>query len=326
MGISALRRVQVGRESPAGTAVAATSKQLGKATMEGMPVLHRPEDENGSLANNGRTVVAGNAVELTFEGDATYEQLMYWLENGIETIAAAGPADEAYTYAYDPNLTSANTLKTFTIEYGDDVQAHEVEYCITKALEISGAMDGPWTVKAAIFGRNQTPTSFTGALTDPTVETILANLTTLAIDNSGGTMGYTVKSSTLISFAWKLETGFKPTKHGGATLYFDKPIQSKIKLVVDMKLVFNAGMEAERLLFEAGTRRLFRLLATGSIIGGGTTPREAELSFAGVYTKFSSLGENEGEDVVDITIEGEYDPTWAKLFTVEVVNEVATIA
>ena len=325
MGITALRKIQIGRESSQGTAVAATKRLLGKLTMEDVLALHRPDEERASLADIHRTVLAGEDVSLSFEGDATFEHLNYLLENSILTVSdPADGGDGDYTRDYDPNLTTANTIKTFTVEYGDDVQAWEAEFVATRNLEISGAMDQPWIVKADMFGRNMGETTFTGALTDDTVESILTNKTVLSIDAIGGSIGTTAKASTLISFSWKLETGWNPRKHGGANLYFDTLGEKKMKLVVDMVIEFNSGVNTEMGFFRAGTPRLFQLLSTGSLIGGATY-NTATLEWCGVYTKFSPLQEQEGADIVSVTIEGEYDATWAKYLRAEVVSSVATL-
>ena len=86
-----------------------------------------------------------------------------------------------------------------------------------------------------------------------------------------------------------------------------------------MTIVFNSGAEAERLIWVAGTRRLFRIEVTGS------SPNKLTLDFAGVYTSWSSLEDRDGEDVVKVTIEGEYDSTDALYSKVVVTNQVGSL-
>lgn len=325
MGGSAFTKIQTGREATAGTKVAATAKQMGKLEMEEIITLHRPDEERGSLADKHTSTPVGEAVECSFSGDATFEQLPYWLENSIRTVSGAVTDTSAYTYTYTPNLTTANTPKTFTIEYGEDVQEHEIEYCVTKELEISGAIDGVWAVKANIFGRNLDPSSFTGALSDPTVEPAIMNLTKLYIDDSGGSHGGTEKALTLIDFAFKLSTGFLPGKHGGATLYFDTLRQKKITATLDMTLEFLTATEAERVKYVAGTNRLVRLEALGTLAGASTAYRTARIDMSGVYTKWSTLQDDDGATTVAVTLETEYDATWAKALELVVINAVSTL-
>ncbi len=325
-GKSALRKVQIGTESPAGTKVAASARLMGNLTVEEMMTLHRPEDEIGILMEGVRTVVAGEAVELNFDGDATYEQILYLLHAGVKTGAVAGPTDTtAYTWTYDPDADGANTPTTFTFEYGDNAQEHEVEYCVAEELEISGAMNEPWKMKAKLFGRNLAPSTFTSIATIPTVEDILTNKTQLYIDNTAAGLGGTEVPSSLVDFSLKLTTGFKPVKHGGSTLYFTDLAEGKKKITLDMNLVFSTSLEAERVLWVAGTRRFVSLKATGSLAGSASAYKTATINFGGVYTKFGSLGDKDGETVVPVTIESEYDTTWGKLFTAVIVNKVATL-
>jgi hypothetical protein len=296
--------------------------------MEEMMTLHRPDEERGSLADIFRTVVAGEAVDLGFEGDLTFEQVMYLLHMGVKAVTPTQPdavnSPTVYLWTYTPSLTSGNTPKTFTIEYGDDVQEHEVEYCVAKELEFSGALDEPLVMKATIFGRNLEASTFTAGLSDPSLESALMNKTKLYIDDVGGTIGTTEKSATLIDFSWKLTTGFVPRKHGGAQLYFDSLGELKKKVTVDMTFEFNSGAEIERTKYAAGTRRLFRLKSTGTNIEDAYN-RELTLDFAGVYTKFGTLEENDGADIVKVTIESEYDSGWGKLFEVTVQNDVSSL-
>ena len=470
MTISALKRCQVAREATAGTKVAATAKIPGKLTMEEKMVLHRPEEERGSLASNHRTVLVGESVEMAFEGDLTFEQIMWWLASGIHnrvygdtanptgakhndngvytnltnafdgapgtsvtivtftaaqdyiqirsaskfravrvdiggtpnalastisavhfsdgasgwlagtlvrdgTLSGAGTASLAqdgvieftphaswlsdtvdgdagfwvritwngnwtasvvildfYTipfvtvWTYDPSLTAANTPQSLTVEYGDNTQEHEAEYGIVSDLEFSWAMDEPMKVKASLFGRNMAASTFT-SLSDPTgLETAIGNKTRLYINATGGTIGSTEKTSTIIDGSIKLETGFKSVKHGTANLFsMDGLAENKKQITADMTLVFNSGVETERTMYAAGTRRLFRVQSTGSLISGSDY-KSITFDFAGVYTKFSTLEEKDGETTVSVTIEGEYDATWAKLFTVVVQNTTGALA
>ncbi len=467
MSISALKRIQVGREATAGTKVAATAKLMGTLTLEELMVLHRPDEERGSLADRHRTVLVGESVEAKFEGDLTFEQIMWWLAAGIEnnwygdtanptgakhndnglftnltnafdgssgtsvtivTFTAAqdyiqirsaskfravrvdlgatvnavastitvtcsdgasgwlactlvrdgtlsGGASMAqdgvieftphaswlsdtvdgdagfwiriawsgnwtasvvindfYTipfvtvWTYEPSLTAANTPQSLTVEYGDNTQEHEAEYMIASDLEFSWAPDEPVKVAASLFGRNLAASTFT-SLSDPTsLETAIGNKMRLYIDASGGTIGTTEKTSSIIDGSIKIETGFKPVKHGTANLFgMDGLGEGKKKISANLTVVFNSGVETERTMYAAGTRRLFRLQTIGSLISGSDY-NKITFDFAGVYTKFSTLQDKDGETTVSLTIEGEYDSTWAKLFQIVVQNEVGALA
>ena len=281
-----------------------------------------------SMAQDGVIEFTPHASWLsdTVNADAGFWLRLTWSGNWTVSVKIA----EIYTIAlvtlwtYAPNLSAANTPQSYTIEYGDDVQEHEVEYVAARGLEMNAGIDAPITMKADLFGRNLAASTFTGALANPTVETAVSNKTRLYIDAISGAIGSTEKASTLISWGWKLAAGFAPVVHGSANLYFDALAQKKIKLTVDMTIVFNTGTEAERLFYVAGTRRLFRLKNTGALIAGSDY-KGLTLDFAGVYTRWSTLQSRDGEDTVAVTVESEYDPTYAKLFEVVVQNTVAVL-
>lgn len=85
MGTKALRKIQIGLESAAaqGDPVPATAALLGALTMVDSPTIHRPVEERGVLAEFARSVKVANLAEMTFEGDATFEQIIYLLNMGI---------------------------------------------------------------------------------------------------------------------------------------------------------------------------------------------------------------------------------------------------
>ena len=323
-GISALRKIQIGKESMAGTKVAATDKLIGKLTMEKEVKLHRPEDERGSLAPNHRTMVTGEAVNLSYEGDLTFEQVMYLLSMAVDDRVAGDVDGSGYKWEYEPNLTTPNTIKTYTFEYGDNVQEYEAEYVGCSELEISGALDEPLKVKATLFGRNQEASTFTGSISDPlSLTPALTNKTKLYIDDIDDQVTYpigtTPKSSILTSFTWKLVTGFTPRKHGGAELYFDSLAEKPKKVSLELTFDFNSDAHTEWTKYVAGDRRLLRLETTHDSLN------KLELDMAGVYTKFSSLEDSDGADTVKVSLESEYDSEWGKLFAVTVYNEVDLI-
>src|SRR6185503_16784321 len=93
------------------------------------------------------------------------------------------------TWTHTPSLTAANTPDCKTLEFGDDTQEYEAEYVFAKNLELSGSLDQAIKVSADLVGRQLTAASFTGSLSDRTVESALAQKAKLYMDDSGGTIG-----------------------------------------------------------------------------------------------------------------------------------------
>lgn len=130
-GAKALRKIQLGRETTAGTAVAATTVWRGLGTIEDQRETVFPEEDVGYLGGLDRNYIPVLEAGLTMDPvPATFEQLPHILEAGVKTATPSqdGTAGSGYSYTYTLPTTSKNTLKTYTIEGGDDQQAEEMEY------------------------------------------------------------------------------------------------------------------------------------------------------------------------------------------------------
>ena len=266
MGIKALRKIQIGEETGGkGTAVPTTAALAGVLTLKSSPTIHRPVEERGNFAEFSRSVRVANLAELTFEGDATFEQILYWLHMGILGAGSpvSGNANKIWTFT--PAMTAAGTFDSFTIEYGDDIEQWETEYCLARKIEISGAMNEAVKVRVDIFGRKMTVCDFTGELVPPTLESAITQKARVYIDNDG-VIGTTEKSDMLISFTYTITTGLEPKRYGDGSLDFSGYTEKVKGVELKATFAFNANAEAERLLFNGETLRLVRIEIEGSTI------------------------------------------------------------
>lgn len=257
---------------------------------------------------------------------------LYWVRFAVSaTLAAAVDLNEvsiietAANWDFDPNLTSNNSPNSFTLEYGDDTQAYESEYCIPSEIRLSGGVDAAVQMTVDMFGRQVSTCSFTGDLSDPSVEMILFNKAKLYIDDSGAGIGGTEKAATLISMDVRIPTGFTPQKYGDGNLYFGNIAEATRNIAVDLTFAFNATGVAERAAFAAQTKRFIRIAIEGSTISG-PDKKFLYIDFCGRYTEdLLSLGERDGLDIVNARLESCYDPTWTKEFRIQLQNSVAAM-
>lgn len=264
MGLKALRKIQIGEESTKGAAVAATAALLGQLTMKSSPTIHQPAEERGQLAEFSRSVKVANLAELTYEGDATFEQILYLLHMGVLGNVTPSADGTARTWTFTPTMAAATVFDSFTIEYGDDVEQWETEHCMASLVEFIFAMNEPVRMRGDIFGRKMTVCNFTTSLSPPTVESILSQRARIYIDNEDGTIGTTEKSSTLIAATYSINTGLTPKRYGDGSQDFSGYDENFKGAELKMTFAFNAGAEAERLKFDGATQRLIRILAEGS--------------------------------------------------------------
>lgn len=325
-GLKALRKIQLGKETNHGVAVAATARLIGTLGMALDMQLFKPEDqETGLLSSFMRSYPAGYVANLPFESDANYEQLMYMLAMTI--IGGVAPTGAGpYVWTYSPNLSSANNPDSFTIEYGDDVQAFESAFCYGKDLGISGMLDEAVKVKSALVGKGMDTTTFTGALTNPLVLTpVLTNTGKFYMDTTFAGIGVTQKTATLVDFDWKLSEGITPIKYVDGNLGFTDRAEKKRHVELNLTLAFDTSALTLFTAFKASpqTASYVALKFTGPAITGGTDG----LILQGCFTvaEYPTIEERDGQDVVKLKLTSQYDATSGKEWEVILTNAVATL-
>lgn len=329
MGTRLLRKIQIGKETPdKGVAADATAVLLGELTMKSAPTIHVPREERGTLASETRSVKTANLANLTFKGDATFEQILYWLHMGVLGNFSPTSYGDAQMWTFAPALDEANDFDSFTLEYGDEVQGYETEYCMASKIVLSGVMNEPLKVSVDIFGRKESTCSFTAdSLEAPPVESILTNKAKLYIDNENGVMGYNEVAATLISFELTINTGLRPNRYADGSIDFSSYFEGAKSVELRATFAFNANAKAERALFDGVTLRLIRIEAEGSAIVGASPAMKKALTLdvCGRYEDFSTLEEREDEDVVSVVLKSQLGPNYGGIFEIVVVNDVPTL-
>jgi hypothetical protein len=330
-GVIPLSKIQLGRETDAGTAVAATTiLRVENAFLKDDQNIYMVPENVGLLVDTDRACVPEKAASLSIPDNvATFEQILHFLEMGIKTdTPAQDGAGDGYIYEYPFPTTAQLTPKTYTIEGGDDQQAMEVEYCHATKLTISGKYGEPIMFSADLVGRQATNTTFTGALSVPSVEEMLFQKTKLYISAVADGFGNDLITNTLLGFTLNIETGFKGRKTADGNLYFSYLKQVKPVVTLDLMLEHNATAEAEITAARANTTRAIRLLIEGSAFGtGGTTysNKTAIIDIAGLYSEVPSIEDDDGSSIMNFKLEGKYNSTLAKLGQITVVTDLSAV-
>lgn len=326
-GIKALRKIQLGREATAGTAVAATTIWRGMGTIEDTLETVFVEEDIGYLGGVDRAYVPKLGASLSLGSTpATYEQLPHILEMAIlaETATQDGAGTD-YIYDYVEATTALPTLKTYTIEGGDNIQAEEMEYVFCESFTLSGKAGEASMMAAELRGRQVATTTFTGALALPTVEEILTSKGKFYIDAVGGTIGTTQKSNTLLDYTLNWATGIKAVHTVDGQLYFALTKKTAPEITLDLTFEHDATSVAEIAAWRAGTARQIRLQFEGSAIATpGTTysVKTFNIDLAGKWDSFSAIGDQDGNDIVTGTFRARYNATAALFAELLVVNEL----
>lgn len=328
MAIHQLKLFQLGKETVRGTAVAATKKIAGGLDVEIEDEWDRPEHVLGrqSLFEKGIATRLLQQVGLKHSGPAYFEQLLWWLgmgiKGGVSGVQQGGVA--AYLWTYEPTLATGDAPDSYTMEYGDEQQNFETEYCIARSLTLSGAPKEAWKIDVDIVGRKMTESAVTPSLTPVTgLEAPPFGKTNLYIDTSWAALGGAVKAATLINCSLTIP-GFKALANADGNDYFSAyGIQGRA-ITGKMALQFNATANTERDAYAARTARFIRLDCQGTLLAGAYN-KWLRIDTCIEYTKFKVLGEWEGQTLVEAEFVSCYDPTGAKEFVISVQNALVTI-
>ena len=317
-GVKTLRKIQLGREATALTAVAATTVFRGPALMPmDDQVKVMPEENIGFSSKVTRQYTPKKLASMAFPStEATFQQFLHFLEAGVKTDTPAQDGTGT-DYIYEHALPSgdSNTIKTYTIEGGDQKTVEEMEGAFVVDFELSGKKNEAIMMAANWQGRQASGASFTGGLSIPTVSEMLFNKSKIYIDNVGGTIGTTQITNSWLEFSLKVTTGLKAQFTGDGNLYFSFIDFVGAKATLDLTFLHNSAIAAERTLWRADTPRQIRILTEGKTLGtpGTTYSKETFIAdMAGLYTSFGpSNDEDEGSNVMKASFECAYDATAA---------------
>lgn len=330
-GIRALRRIQLASEgaTPGSQVTTATARLIGKLGMEQTQKYYRPDDlETSRLSSYERSHIVGEQAVMPFESDANYEQLGYILGMSvIGGVSPTGPTDDQYVWAYQPNLTAANAPDTYTIQYGDDVQAFIAGFCFSPDLEISGSLDDAVKVKANIVGQNVRQGSYTDNLSNPNPLTpVIVGTGKLTIDTSWAGLGGTPVAATLVDFSYKVTPGINPIKYIDGNIYFSDRAESKRHVELEMTVAFNEEIRQKFLPYITSPQSplFYRIEFTGPLIGA-TSHNLLDLDGCFIIDKYPTFTERDGQDIVKLNLVSIYDPTGDAEWQIILSNALASL-
>jgi hypothetical protein len=328
-GIKALRKIALGREASAGTAVAATTLWRGMGTIEDQLEVVFPEEDIGLISGSDRTYIPKLLAALTMdETESTFEQLPYIGAAGIFdlTTGVTDTGGSGKIYTYTMTTSTQATVRTYTLEGGDDQQEEEMEYSHVSSFTLSGKAGEAWKVGADWAGRQVTPSTFTGSIAIPSVEEMLFSKTKLYIDAT--TIGTTQKTLTLLEATLNVNTGLVPVFTADGQLYFSFIKQTQPEVTLDITFEHDGTAVAEKAAWRAQTARLIQLKCEGSTLttaGSSYSVKTGIINLAGKWEAFEKLGEQDGNDIVKGTLRARYHSTSNNFMTMILVNQLTSL-
>jgi len=330
-GRRALRKLQFWREASAGTSSAATYVFRGIGTILDNIKVDRVSEDIGIIGGTTRTNVPMKGGTLAIsQTPATFEGFLHILEMGVKTVS--GVADGAgtdYIYTYALPTTSGNSIKTYSIEGGDDNEAERMTYCFVKDFTLSGNGRTAYQLQANIQGRAPAVTTFTGALSLTAQNNMNFGMTKIYQDAIGGTIGTTIKSNTVRGINLKYTTGIEAKDTADGRLDFSFHQGTEYGLTCDLEFEHDAIAAAQKVLWRAQTPVLLQIKIEGSTAfgtpGSVYTVPTLKINLPGYWESFSKIGEANGNDIVTGKFISAYDTTAASAGSFINVVELAAI-
>lgn len=327
-------KAQAGIESSRGTGVTATRILNGvMSPWNYNRELVWSEVHNGSYVGRQKASYSRAAPTTTYVEAASYEDLP-WLaqlfaEGGVTGTGDSGSPDEAFEYAFDPDLTT-DTLKSITVEHGVAGHVEDFVQVMVDTVQIRIAPDNTsepsWMVDLGLNALGMPTSGSFASLSIRQVEEIRAAGTQLFIDDDAGDIGDTQKLGALIDASISIAinrhtkafaenvTGAAPGKTGRGMRTID----------AQFTFEFDNYDEYNDYLSDVPVLRAVRLYQEGSTIHT-TVKKSVTLDIVG-YWSGVSYSDREGNRTIVMTLQGGLiDAVFANDFKLTVVNGLSTL-
>jgi hypothetical protein len=334
-GIRLLSHLQMGLESTKGSAVAATRKFYPDLSSTFQVDWMKTYHEGRRTGRRNPVTYAtqqGTMVTIGFrsidDAGIAFDELPFFL-NAPDGATAATSGTASYlwdTFAWGG--TANGTPRTYTVEYGDDVQNYEAEYCFPTRLGMSADTDGMTQFTADIVGRQSTKSTVTAlSPTDPVYIPGFLWVPKFATAQSG-LDGASAIPNFLRNWSMDWSTGLMPHKYQDGLSYFGQvvesaPVEGSVRLVVDSNATAITQFYDKA---AANTVDFLNLTATGGTVAGGATAYKCDIDVALEYTNVSLLASDiDGVNTYEIEAKIVDDETWGQSIGIEVVNALADL-
>ncbi len=330
-GTKGFRKLEFALEATPGLVLPATTLWRGKGVIDDGRVIEYIDEDVGLLPGDDRTEEIQTAGAIELEATPfTFEQFPYLCAMGIKnvTTGVADGAGSGKIYDYDWPVDSLNTIKTGCFRGGDESGAEIMEYGFAEKFGLQGEGGGLLMMNGTILGRQVAASTFTGGLTLPTVAGVQCNKGKLYTDSISGTIGTTQITSTLFGVKLEFVTGWKPAFYMDGVAYFSIPEMSRPHVSGTLTVKHNSSAINYKTYWRAQTAKIFRLIWQGpALASAGTayTYKTLIVDFAAKILKVSKLGEKDGNDIVEVTVDSRRNATAALYGQIIVVNELASL-
>ena len=331
-GTQLLTYLQLGKESTAGTAVAAARMLYPDGTglwnLDRMRTRHDSANR-GTRTNRTHVTQQGVALRIPFrtaqDVGVSFDELIYpfsQIKGGV--TGSGGAADKTWTFT--PSQTGSNAQESYTIEFGDDVQEYEAEYCQASDFTLSAGVDDLTQLEMNFFGRQSTKSTKTSVTANNGVK-IPGYLWKIRFATAqSGLSGASDQTNFLVGWSLNVQTGLVPRKYQDGNAYFGQSVEAA-PLIGTLDLVVESTSTAVSQFYDkaaSDTIDFIQLKATGPSLGSSNYSAQIQLCVS--YDDPEVIGaESDGVNLYNVKAHLMLDSTWNNSIVATVVNSLAAI-
>lgn len=306
-------KLQIGKETTAGTAVAATRilyAQEPKLTRErdSKPKKFMTGTRDNVRAHTLGPVQAGGTIKMDISADEILELLLMGIEGGVSAVTPSGATD-ARTFTFKASGTG--TLDAATVEWFDGKRAWQGKGMRVDELKISGKVDDTNEIEATLFGTDVAVlAALTASLTDRTPGYFEGWETKLYIDDFGDTPGTTTVSGLLLEWEVDIKNNLgrkylaNNTLSAAATPAGDLDITATLKFEAD-----SSTAKDEYDNWDDQTKRVFRLeFGNNDLIEAGFN-KSVTVDIPGAWSAVDLTQDDASTRVYEFKLQYVYEPT-----------------
>lgn len=316
--------VQIGVETTPGTAVACNKRllatQISPSIQTNVKMFRPLGGKYPTLGAQGK-----EWSQAAVEGQMVYTDIVYHLSSIMNYAAPVQQgATTAYKWTFTPGQSAEDTIKTYSVEMGSSVRAHEMAYGIFDTWGYTITRDET-SIKGSMIGtRISDGITLTATPTEIALQPVLPTEVSVYLDSTSGGLGTTKLTR---PFQIDYELGAKV----GPVWPIDSAQQSfaahvELEPKAQMKLLLAADAAGMALLtnLRTGSKVFIQVKAVGPIIAS-TYTWLFQHSLCGIVSGVSEFKDQDGVYAIEWTFDQVYDATWAKSTVIEVNNTLTAL-
>lgn len=317
---------QIGAESTAGTAVAASKLLTSLELTGGIKVANQVFRPAGRKYPS--FVVPGREwSEWKIGGWVTYGEVVYPLASILKSVTPSADTTLGKLWTFAPALSAEDTVQTYTIEQGGTVRAHSFAYGIVSELGFRFTREGcqyDGTLLGQRISDGISMTAGAAAIETPPVPVAGTQISVYAADSWAGLTGASA-STRILSAEWRISNRFGPlwVLDASKTSYV-----AHVETVPDVSCKLTVEADAAGMAFltlmRNATNKWLRIKASGADIDTGK-PYLFQIDGAYNVLEPSEFRDQDGVYALEWTFVPVYDGTAGKTIEVQVRNKVAAL-